>query len=174
MIGLVRRRRAAAIGMALALAMQWQPATAGIPATRPSLETCIRVTAAGRPWLEKTLWGFFDQERGWVGAEIANRNGTYDLGPLQVNSSWVLTVAVRLHRDAQDVRRWIKDDACFNVGTAAWLFLSGYSSMQNYWRAVGAYHSPSPSRARRYAIDVASHLKRRYGATIFAEPRRPN
>jgi hypothetical protein len=171
--GLTRHRRAAFAGIALVLGIPWQPVRAGVPGTPFRVAACIRATAAGRPWLEKTLWGLFDQERGWVGAEIANHNGTYDLGPLQVNSSWVPTVAVLLHRDVQDVRRWIRDDACFNVGTAAWLFLSAYSNMQDYWKAVGAYHSPNPSRGRRYAINVGRHLQRRYGSEFFAELRLP-
>lgn len=168
MIGLIRRRRAAAIGMALALAMQWRPAMAGIPGTQPSLETCIRVTAAGRPWLEKTLWGLFDQERGWVGAEVANRNGTYDLGPLQVNSSWVSTISARLGKDPHEVHRWLRDDACFSIGVAAWIFLSGYSRSRDFWQAVGAYHSPTPFRSRRYATAVASKLRRRFGLRVFS------
>jgi hypothetical protein len=147
------------------------PATAATSTTvhdAPAAAACIRAVASQRPWLEKTLWGLYDQERGWVGAEIANRNGTFDLGLLQVNSSWVSTISVLLHRDAQDVRRWIRDDACFNVGIAAWLFLSGYSRDRNYWEAVGSYHSPTAWRARAYAQEVAAKLRFRFGPRIFS------
>lgn len=54
---------------------------------------CIHDAAAGRPWLEKTLWGLRDQEAGWIGAEVSNTNGTHDLGPLQINSWWVPRIA---------------------------------------------------------------------------------
>lgn len=130
---------------------------------------CIRASSAGRPWLEKTLWGLYDQEQGWVGAESANRNTTYDLGPLQINSSWVPIVANRVHRDPGDVRRWLRDDACFNVGVAAWLFLTGYShSGTDYWSSIGAYHSPTGWRARVYAHQVAAKLRLRFGPRVFS------
>lgn len=128
---------------------------------------CIRASSIGRPWLEKTLWGLYDQERGWIGAEIANRNGSFDLGLLQVNSSWVPTIATRVRRDPQDVRRWLRDDACFNVGVATWLFLSGFSRQRDYWAAVGAYHSSTRRRAQDYARQVARRLRRRYGEAVF-------
>jgi hypothetical protein len=132
-----------------------------------NVAACIHATAAGRPWLEKTLWGLYDQERGWAGAEIANRNGTFDLGVLQVNSRWVPVVARQLRRDPGDIRRWLRDDTCFNIGVAAWLFLAGYGHLRDFWRAVGAYHSPSRWRAEAYSLRIAWHLRRRYGATVF-------
>lgn len=134
---------------------------------RPDVGGCIRSTAGKRSWLEKTLWGLYDQERGWIGAELRNGNGTDDLGPLQVNSSWVPVIARQMHRNERDVRRWLRDDACFNVGVAAWLFLSGYGRIRDYWGAIGDYHSPTRWRARRYAQGVADRLRRRYGASVF-------
>lgn len=144
-------------------------ASRALPATpEPEMQHCIRAAAAGRRWLERTLWGLYDQEAGWTGAETRNRNGSFDLGPLQVNSQWVPTVAARMRRDRSDVRRWLRDDPCFNVGVSAWLFLSGYMASRNYWRAIGSYHSGDGERARHYAAQVADRLKRRYGALIFA------
>ena len=140
---------------------------AATPAGAVTVGDCIRSTAGQHVWLETTLWGLYDQEGGWVGAEIANRNGTHDLGPLQINSAWVLVVADRLRRDPADVRHWLRDDACFNVGVAAWLFLSIYRQTNDYWRAVGAYHSPTAWRQRQYANDVVLRLRRRFGAGIF-------
>jgi len=128
---------------------------------------CIRLSAGTRRWLEKSLWGLYDQEQGWVGAERRNGNGSDDLGPLQVNSSWVPVIAVKLHRDGADVRRWLKDDACFNIGVATWLFLSGYEARKDYWGAIGAYHSPTRWRAQIYAREVARRLEHRFGASVF-------
>lgn len=159
---------AAALAVMLLTASRAEAATRNAMHDRPIVGSCIRSTAGDRTWLEKTLWGLYDQERGWSGAEISNRNGTFDLGPLQVNSSWVPTISVLLHRDARDVRRWIKDDTCFNVGIAAWLFLSDYSRNRDYWKAVGAYHSPTAWRARGYAREVAAKLQLRSGSRIFS------
>lgn len=141
----------------------------------PVMTGCIQTASSHRVWLEKTLWGLYDQERGWLGAEIANQNGTHDLGPLQINSIWVPVIAGQLQRNPADVRRWLRDDTCFNVGVAAWLFLSGYRNGAGYWAAVGAYHSRTDWRASRYALEVAERLKRRFGTAIFAQavPRNP-
>ena len=131
------------------------------------IASCIRVAASGRNWLEKTLWGLRDQEGGWVGAEIANSDGSHDLGPLQVNSWWVGKIAKTIRRRPEQVRGWLANDACFNVNAARWIFLSALASSGEYWKAVGIYHSPTKWRQQRYAASVMNHLKRRYGSHAF-------
>lgn len=132
------------------------------------LAQCIRQAAGGRTWLEKTLWGLRDQEAGWIGAEIANTNGTHDLGPLQVNSSWVPKLATLVGRPPEQVRAWLVTDPCFNVQAARWIFLSGLKKTGNYWKAIGVYHSPTEWRQRRYAAIVALRIRRRFGDAAFA------
>lgn len=129
--------------------------------------TCIARSAAGRGWLEKTLWGLRDQEGGWVGAEIANSDGSHDLGPLQVNSWWVPRLAAVTGRPERHVRHWLKQDACFNVEAARWIFLSGLANTRDYWKAVGVYHSPTGWRQQRYTASVVVHLQRRFGPRVF-------
>jgi hypothetical protein len=129
---------------------------------------CIREAASGRAWLEKTLWGLRDQEAGWVGARIGNANGTQDLGPLQVNSSWVPRLAKLTDRSPGQIRAWLEQDACFNVQAARWIFLSGLAVSGDYWTAIGIYHSPTLWRQRRYARSVLAHLRRRFGEAVFA------
>ncbi|HEX7854749.1 MAG TPA: lytic transglycosylase domain-containing protein [Sphingobium sp.] len=135
---------------------------------------CIRQAAGGKPWLEKTLWGLRDQEAGWIGAEVANSNGTHDLGPLQINSWWVGKIAQRLRQPPQNVHQWLRYDACFNAAAARWIFLSGISVTHDYWKAIGVYHSPTEWRQTQYAASVANHLRRRYGLGIFRPPEVPH
>lgn len=132
------------------------------------LGQCIRQAAAGRTWLERTLWGLRDQEAGWIGAEVANTNGTHDLGPLQVNSSWVPKLSALVDRQPALIRAWLMHDPCFNVQAARWIFLSGLRATGDYWRAVGIYHSPTPWRQERYRRNVAQHLVSRFGKGVFA------
>lgn len=131
---------------------------------------CIGLAARGKPWLERTLWGLRDQEAGWVGAEVANSNGTHDLGPLQINSWWVPRIAALVGRPARHVRYWLQYDPCFNAEAARWIFLSGLTMTGDYWKAVGVYHSPTGWRQSRYAASVTAHLRRRFGAAIFSKP----
>lgn len=131
---------------------------------------CIARSAAGRNWLAKTLWGLRDQEGGWIGAEVANSDGSHDLGPLQVNSWWVPRLAAITGRPERHVRHWLKQDACFNVEAARWIFLSGLAATRDYWKAIGVYHSPTEWRQQRYTSSVIVHLRRRFGSSLFARP----
>lgn len=127
------------------------------------IANCINQAAAGRIWLEKALWGLRDQEAGWIGAEVRNTNGTYDLGPMQINTWWVPKIAGQLGRSTAEVRHWLRFDACFNVGSARWIFLAALRDNGDFWKAVGVYHSPTSWRQQRYALSVAGHIKRRFG-----------
>jgi hypothetical protein len=140
---------------------------AAAPGEAAEIARCIRIAARGHNWLEKTLWGLREQEAGWLGAEVANSNGTHDLGPLQINSWWVPRIAKLVGRPEHQVRHWLRHDACFNAEAARWIFLSGFHTTGNYWKAVGIYHSPTAWRQRVYAAKVAVHMRRRFGPILF-------
>lgn len=152
----------------LLVAIVASPAVTASPAAHEArVAGCIKGAAQGRSWLEITLWGLRDQEGGWAGGEVRNGNGSHDLGPMQINSWWVPRLADKTGAAPSDVRRWLVSDICYNVGAARWIFLTALNATGDYWSAVGAYHSPSPARARRYARRVADRLRRRFGAEIF-------
>jgi hypothetical protein len=158
-------RRALGIATALALLAAGSAEASTRSSSREGQERliaqCIREASDKRAWLEKTLWGLRDQEAGWIGAEIANRDSSHDLGPLQINSWWIPKLAAATGRSPSSIRWWLKHDACFNVRTARWIFLSGLAVTGDYWKAVGAYHSPTNWRQRRYAFAVARRMQRR-------------
>ena len=131
------------------------------------ISSCIRQASFGQPWLEKTLWGLRDQEAGWIGAEVRNRNGSHDLGPLQINSWWIPRIAALVGRSPGQVRYWLRFDPCFNAEAARWIFLSALRSTGNYWKAIGIYHSPTIWRQTRYRNSVARHMRTRFGNTVF-------
>lgn len=169
-------RSRAIVAGALACLLAFSPAIAsakGTAAAENEIGRCIRQAAKGRVWLEKTLWGLRRQEAGWLGAEVANTNGTHDLGPLQINSWWVPRIARLVERPEHQVRHWLRYDACFNAEAARWIFLSGLQATGDYWKAVGVYHSPTGWRQRAYAAKVATHMRRQFGAGAFASPSAP-
>jgi len=131
------------------------------------ISACIRRASLGQPWLEKTLWGLRDQEAGWIGAEVRNINGSYDLGPLQINSWWIPRIAALVGRAPVQGRHWLRFDPGFNAEAARWIFLSALRSNGNYWKAIGVYHSPTTWRQRRYRSSVAQHMRTRYGDAVF-------
>lgn len=138
-----------------------------LPADEQLVADCISRSAGKHTWLEKTLWGLRDQEGGWIGAAIENRDGSFDLGPLQINSWWVGRIAKIIGRSSYQVRHLLVNDACFNVDAARWIFLSALEETRDYWKAVGVFHSPTSWRQQRYIRSVSVHLKRRFGREIF-------
>ena len=116
------RRRACLVPLLLML-LSWCEAASAARPPEPEVARCIRQAARGKLWLEKTLWGLRDQEAGWIGAEILNKDGSHDLGPLQINSWWVPRIAALLSRREGDIRRWLRFDPCFNAEAARWIFL---------------------------------------------------
>ncbi|WP_183629272.1 lytic transglycosylase domain-containing protein [Novosphingobium sediminicola] len=150
-----------------AASISGQATAAPLIREEPEIARCIRQAAQGSAWLEKTLWGLRDQEAGGGGAEVANTNGTHDLGVMQVNSSWVPRLARIMRRPETRVRSWLIYDPCFNTEVARWIFLSALSQTRDYWKAVGTYHSPTARRQQRYTVSFAVHLRRRFGARLF-------
>ena len=134
------------------------------PVEEREIARCIRIAAGGKLWLEKTLWGLRDQEGGWIGSAVLNTNGSHDLGPLQVNTWWVPRIASLVGRPPDHVRHWLRMDPCFNANVARWIFLKALAQSGDYWQAIGIYHSSTIWRQRRYALSVASKLRKRFGA----------
>lgn len=87
-------------------------------------------------------------ENGWNGAAIKNKNGTYDLGVMQVNSSWLKQV-----RKTGITREQLQYDPCVNVHTATWILAKGLAKGEG-WQGVGNYHSATPVYNQRYRQKV--------------------
>ena len=77
-----------------------------------------------------------------------NSNGTYDIGMMQVNSSWLPTLA-RLGISANDLR-----GACTNIHVGAWILAKNISVHGATWKAVGAYNASSTSKQLAYVSKV--------------------
>ena len=124
------------------------------------IDACIVRASSGHPWLRQTLRALHIKEGGWIGAEVRNANGSHDLGPMKVNSWWAPRMARTIGRGEGAVRRWLRDDACFNVEAARWIFLTALADSKDFWRAVGLYHSPTRWRQLRYARHVVTIMGR--------------
>lgn len=82
-----------------------------------------------------------------------NRNGTRDIGIMQINSSWLGFLA-RYHIREADLL-----DACTNIHVGAWILGSNFQRMGVSWEAVGAYNAVSPDKRARYATQVIRRLR---------------
>ena len=80
-----------------------------------------------------------------------NKNGTFDFGVMQINSSWYYT----LGKDW-----WMTlGDPCSNIKGGAKI-LSGCMKKYGYsWEAIGCYNSQTPSKRDKYAMSVFKQLQ---------------
>lgn len=106
------------------------------------------------------LVGIYKAEGGRVGLESPNSNGTFDLGPMQINTIWLEDLSEKWGVTQKTARKWVRDDACTNVGVAAWILRSHLDETQSLSQAIAHYHSRTPVHGDRYKKNVISILKR--------------
>ena len=88
-------------------------------------------------------------EQGKVGIEKKNKNGSYDLGPMQINTSWwpkLLTYGITKHD--------VQYNPCMNVRVGAWILARAISDGKDLISSVGDYNSHAPQYNLRYANKV--------------------
>ena len=89
-----------------------------------------------------------------------NRNGSYDLGLMQINSSWFPKLR-QYGITEQQLRQ-----PCFSIHVGAWIMAQNMQRFGNSWDAVGAYNTSHPVCRIAYAKKVYRNLP-----VISAEPR---
>jgi soluble lytic murein transglycosylase-like protein len=95
-------------------------------------------------------------ENGRNGTAIKNKNGTYDLGVMQINTSWLSTL-----KKFGISRSSLQHDACLNVDVGAWILAHSIAKSEG-WRGVGNYHSATPKFNKIYSAKV----KAKYDNTL--------
>lgn len=108
-------------------------------------------------------------EGGEVGKWSPNSNGTYDIGPGQINTIWLPELARAYGRTEQAVAAALTYDGCFNVAVSAWILQKNIREMGGVWQGVGAYHSRTPQRGASYAIRVAGRAMECFGPDVFGK-----
>lgn len=94
-------------------------------------------------------------EGGWAGAAVRNRDGSEDLGVMQVNTLWVGPLVLYTGLPSQQIRERLIAEPCFNIA-AAGAILRGYldEAHGDLMRAIGYYHSHRPALALPYQMRV--------------------
>ena len=92
------------------------------------------------------------ESRGNPSARNTNKNGSTDLGHMQINSYWLPRLAKYGITKSQLL------NACTNTNVGAWILANNISRMGYRWEAVGAYNAMNPARAASYTRKVAAAL----------------
>lgn len=81
-----------------------------------------------------------------------NKNGSYDIGLMQINSSWFPT----LRRYGVEEKHLL--DPCTSIHVGAWILARNMQRMGNSWDAVGAYNATKPDLRLKYAMKVYRNI----------------
>lgn len=77
-----------------------------------------------------------------------NANGSEDIGVMQINSSWLPTLA------RYGIKRDHLYDPCTNIHVGTWVLAGNIARYGRTWRAVGAYNATSHAKRERYVGKV--------------------
>ncbi len=121
------------------------------------LAACLMLASQTYSVPPAVLVGIYKAEGGQVGQQVRNTNGSYDLGPMQINTIWLPELSQRWGVSEETAHKWVRDDACTNVGVAAWIFKNHLNETGSLSKAIAHYHSRTPKHGSRYqgrVIDI--------------------
>lgn len=82
----------------------------------------------------------------------ANPNGSYDVGLMQINSSWFPTLR------KYGITEQHLYQPCTSIHVGAWILAQNMQRLGNSWNAVGAYNARDPALRLRYALKVYKNI----------------
>ncbi|HOV56400.1 MAG TPA: lytic transglycosylase domain-containing protein [Rhodanobacteraceae bacterium] len=126
------------------------------PQTEAMIKTCIAQAAETFHIPALPIEILRDVEAGEVGRVSKNDNGSYDIGPMQINSSWLPTLAAMGISESA-----LRDNACVNAYVGTWIYYQAWRETGNVAQAMARYHSPYSRFQARYLGLVLQAIDRR-------------
>jgi soluble lytic murein transglycosylase-like protein len=129
-------------------------------ALQPMLAACLMLASQTYNVPPAVMVGIMRVEGGKVGQAVGpNVNGTYDLGPMQINSRWVPGLARYWKVNHQTALQMVRDDPCVNVTVATWILRQRLNESGNLTLAIAHYHSKTPRFGYVYARKVIGAMR---------------
>jgi len=125
----------------------------------PLTAFCLAASAHAYHLPEVYLHAILKTEGGQVGQQVRNTNGTYDLGPFQINTVWGPAIGRYWHIPATRALERVRDDGCANALIASAILKKMLIETKgDFPKAIGYYHSHTAALAASYrdiVFDVA-------------------
>lgn len=128
--------------------------------TAQALAACIFAAAQTYSVPPTVILGVLHVEGGRVGMASPNTNGTHDLGPMQINTLWLKKLAGHWRVSEKTALRWVRDDACINIGVGAWILRLKMNEAGSMAGGIAWYHSATPGRGDGYRAKVLKAMKK--------------
>jgi len=118
-------------------------------------EQCIVETANRFSLPEIILKAILEVEGGKTGELRVNSNGTYDIGPMQVNSIWLPKFTNYITSER------ILYDSCANLQIGAWILRYNVNKANgDIWQGVSSYHSSTPAHQEKYRNKIYAAIQK--------------
>ena len=128
------------------------------------IEGCLKAAAEVHHVPAGVLVLLLSVEAGRLGAVSQNANDTVDIGPMQVNDTWLGKIAGHWRASREEAFRALRDNFCANVEGGAWILRQALDEARgDLWEGVALYHSHSPVHKLEYmrlVYEQAMRLKR--------------
>ncbi len=129
-------------------------------ATTKILAACMMLASQTYDVPPALLAGIYKAEGGRVGQQVKNSNGSFDLGPMQINTIWLPELAKKWGVNQDTAHKMIRDDACTNVNVAAWILRGHIRETKSLSKAIEHYHSRTPKYGKIYKKRVLSLMEK--------------
>ena len=141
------------------------------PWVRPVTPQCV-AEEANRQSLELVkLLSVMKTEGGHLGEYSRNSNGSYDIGPMQVNTVHLPELSRIYSIPQATVSKLLAYNGCFNVAIGAWLLRKRTNEAAgNFWYGIGRYHSTARADSNRYILRVHGVMVRLVNSEKRAVP----
>ncbi len=121
----------------------------------PNLKTCLYLASQTYHVPPDVIRGVMSVEGGRVGMAVGpNINGTYDLGPMQINTLWVPRLARLWGVGYNTAYHAIRDSGCENIYIGTWILKQKMMETGGLYNGIAAYHSASRAYGPPYANKV--------------------
>ena len=137
---------------------------------------CISAAASTYRLPPAVLVILLNVENGRLGEVSSNSNHTVDIGPMQVNDSWLPKLAAHWKASKEETYRALRDEVCANIEGGAWILRQALDEANgNLWEGVGLFHSHKEAHKTDYLRKVfqqVMRLEKQVSAeTVQAEPK---